>query len=75
MESINLLKNAITTIITQNPQNKVLKLSEDDREKLHFDLMLQIAKTDPIAFTLNHEGLREWLFHYMQLVSFDDEEE
>ena len=74
MENFELLKNAITTIMTQNPQGKVLKMSEDDREKLHFDLMLKIAKSDPIAFTLHHEGLREWLFHYMHLVSFDDEE-
>ena len=75
MDSLLLLKNAITTVMTQHPQNKVLKMSEDDREKLHFDIMLQIAKTDPIAFTLYHEGLREWLFHVFHLVSFDDEEE
>jgi len=50
-------------------------MSEDDREKLHFDLMLKIAKTDPIAFTLYQEGLREWLFHYFALVAFDEEEE
>ena len=75
MESLELLKNAISNVMTQNPQGKVLKMNEDDREKLHFDLMLKIAKSDPIAFTLHHEGLREWLFHYMHLVSFDDEED
>ena len=75
MDGLELLKNAITTVMTQHPQNKILKMSEDDREKLHFDLMLKIAKTDPIAFTLHQEGLREWLFHYMHLVAFDDEDD
>jgi hypothetical protein len=75
MESLELLKNAISHVMTQNPQSKVLKMSEEDREKLHFDIMLKIAKTDPVAFTLHQEGLREWLFHYFHLVAFDDEDE
>ena len=72
---IELLRNAIANIITKNPQPKILKLSEEDREKLHFDLMLSLAKTDPIAFALYHENIREYLFHYMHLVSFDDGDE
>ena len=75
MESLELLKNAISNVMTQHPQNKLLKMNEEDREKLHFDLMLKIAKTDPIAFTMHHEGLREWLFHYMHLVSFEEDED
>ena len=71
---IDLLKNAISNVIAQYPQSKILKSSEDDREKLHFDLMLKLAKTDPIAFVLYNESLREWLFHYMHLVAFEDEE-
>lgn len=75
VNGIDMLKIAVSNIIAQNPQGKILKMKEGDREKLHFDLMLNIAKTDPIAFVLHHDGIREFLFHYMHLVAFDDEDD
>jgi hypothetical protein len=73
--NIDLIKNVVQFIRKKYPYEKVLKISEDERERIHFDLMLELSRTDPIAFVLHHEGIREWGFHYFNLVAFDDEDE